>query len=453
MPAINSPLFELTSKTFTMTVSQAQAVKRAGGILDVEQLEGMDQPIVAAVPTNCTAENLAELLAFIEHGTCTLSILKGDLTNEARFLGIDHMFDDHGAGFAGHTWEFILGLSGMPSVLWQFLTDRKSRRTMLSWKDASKATLQPFTKRALEDVPIEVINSKSALLSPDQPTKELDWDNLHAALHKLPKGMPWAGPTNKGPGILLCGGALESWLRGKQANDIDLFIVIPGPIEPTEETHQQMVNDVVLKTMHAIRAHHGSSCDIYVSKNKWHVVDILVYSQGQPLVKYQIVTRVFASMAQVLEGFDIDSCRLGYDGTSVWAHQTALRAWKNGWNLFNACALSNSALHRYSKKWLAGMGILFPGHSQEKLENTIDFLATHDVRGCLPNDITKLPLTIDGLLVFMKATDDDPSLLRSCVSDYDAEILPAILDSASTSTPALACARTRTGSSLGPSTP
>ncbi|KAG2422442.1 hypothetical protein HXX76_016012 [Chlamydomonas incerta] len=332
------------------------------------------------------------------------------------------MFDDHGAGFAGHTWEFILGLSGMPSVLWQFLTDRKSRRTMLSWKDASEATLQPFTKRALEDVPIEVINSKSALLSPDQPTKELDWDNLHAALHKLPKGMPWAGPTNKGPGILLCGGALESWLRGKQANDIDLFIVMPGPIKPTKKTHQNMVNDVVLKTVHAIRAHQGSGCNIHVSKDKWHVVDIQAYCQGQPLVKYQIVTRVFASMAQVLEGFDIDSCRLGYNGTSVWAHQTALRAWKNGWNLFNACTLSNSALHRYSKKWLAGMGILFPGHSQEKLEHTIEFLATHDVRGCLPKKITELPLTIDGLLVFIKATGDDPSLLRSCMSDYDMEI-------------------------------
>ena len=181
----------------------------------------------------------------------------------------------------------------------------------------------------------------------------------------LPR-LPWHHDGSD-PGVILAGGSLESGLVGLPPRDFDLFIVAPKKETFTDTVAKTLVHDVI----EAIRVHHVGET-VYVSKNK-HVLNIITSGTGgsgtggsgtggSGTVKYQIVWRVYTSQSQVVVGFDIDSCRLLYDGRSVRAHATAMRAWRNGVNFFNPFSLSTSANHRYTKKWLRlGMSVMIVG--------------------------------------------------------------------------------------------
>ena len=45
---------------------------------------------------------------------------------------------------------------------------------------------------------------------------------------------------------------------------------------------------------------------------------------GQVQIAVQIILRVYHSPSEVLCGFDVDPCCVGYDGTTVWALPRAL---------------------------------------------------------------------------------------------------------------------------------
>lgn len=412
-----------------ITRTQAAIIHKLGGIFDEDLLVSMPDVLDMPVPANCTHDKLHQVIDFVQHGKCTLDILLGNCANEAKFLGLSNAFDYQGQ-FDSKNWRFITALSQSPSLLQQYLMDSNSRFTHLkNWHSSSIMVLEPFNEASLEATPfLGECPPGSTLLPADAPIETLSWAHMQAALDMLPQGLPWAGSSSKA-GIVLAGGAMESLLLAKTPNDYDLFLVMPGPDEPNTDHHTSQALSLVMDAINSIRRHHCKDF-VYVSRDKPHVVDICVHPADGPRVKYQIITRVYASLAQVVAGFDIDSCRIGFDGECVRAHATAFRAWKHKWNVFNPSTLSTTALNRYHKKWMGGMGTLIPGVSQDWLESTIDKLATMKMD---TGNITvyKLPLNLEGLLLFTRAAEEHimQQIIADSKSDYDqtpAKMLEAV---------------------------
>lgn len=71
--------------------------------------------------------------------------------------------------------------------------------------------------------------------------------------------------------------------------------------------------------------------------------------------------RLYKSPAEVLMGFDIDACAVGYDGKNAYALERACRAITRGYNLVDMSRRSltyESRLYKYSKR---GFAVAIPG--------------------------------------------------------------------------------------------
>jgi len=85
----------------------------------------------------------------------------------------------------------------------------------------------------------------------------------------------------------------------------------------------------------------------------------------------QIVLRLYESPAEVLLGYDVDCCCLGFDGDRVWALLRAVRAIQYGTNLLNplhAWPSKASYEFRLVKYALRGYSISVPGLEDVRLD-------------------------------------------------------------------------------------
>ena len=71
----------------------------------------------------------------------------------------------------------------------------------------------------------------------------------------------------------------------------------------------------------------------------------------------QVILRLYQNPSEVLHGFDVDSCCLGFDGADIWMTQRACFALKNGYNTINFNRLSPSYELRLAKYGCRGMAI------------------------------------------------------------------------------------------------
>ena len=85
----------------------------------------------------------------------------------------------------------------------------------------------------------------------------------------------------------------------------------------------------------------------------------LVTSSLAPHV--QIVLRIYSSPAEVLAGFDVDSCCVGFDGERAWCAPRARRAICRGFNLVDPGRLSPTYEIRLAKYARRGFAVAVPG--------------------------------------------------------------------------------------------
>ncbi|CAN0363773.1 unnamed protein product [Ectocarpus sp. 8 AP-2014] len=72
-----------------------------------------------------------------------------------------------------------------------------------------------------------------------------------------------------------------------------------------------------------------------------------------PYRKIQVVLRLYKSLAEVLHGFDVDACSVGFDGQKVWATNRAARAICKQYNVVDISRRSpsyESRLFKYAKR-------------------------------------------------------------------------------------------------------
>jgi hypothetical protein len=95
----------------------------------------------------------------------------------------------------------------------------------------------------------------------------------------------------------------------------------------------------------------------------------------------QVVLRLYASPAEVLMGFDVDCCCVGYDGTDVWALPRAVRAIERSCNLVDPGRQSASYEHRLAKYGKRGFAVAVPGVGRSQLDWSIYSKPAHKLNG------------------------------------------------------------------------
>jgi hypothetical protein len=136
-----------------------------------------------------------------------------------------------------------------------------------------------------------------------------------AALSKgLLNGLDWSNVLAAGGSVLACM-APNFQLEQVKSGDIDLFFWGLSPTAATAKARS--ICDLVQQNLQKAGIR---NCMVVRTK---HAVTIL---GTYPNRHIQIVLRIYRSPAEILMGFDIDCCCVGFDGDQVWVLPRAQRA-------------------------------------------------------------------------------------------------------------------------------
>lgn len=158
------------------------------------------------------------------------------------------------------------------------------------------------------------------------------------------EGMDWSNVVAAGGSVLLALGASPAT---SNSSDIDLFLYGLTPSEANEKVKH--IVDVVERN-----SGNGQAAIVRTQ----HALTII---GDYPRRHVQIILRLYMNPAEVLMGFDIDCCCVGYDGSKVLALKRARRAINRRYNLVDLSRRSltyETRLFKYSKR---GYAVLVPG--------------------------------------------------------------------------------------------
>ncbi|GAM21699.1 hypothetical protein SAMD00019534_048740 [Acytostelium subglobosum LB1] len=93
----------------------------------------------------------------------------------------------------------------------------------------------------------------------------------------------------------------------------------------------------------------------------------VTFINAHPARNIQVVLRIYSSPAEVLMGFDIDSCSIGYDGHQVYALPRARRAIVNGINCVSMTRRSLTYESRLFKYAARGFAIVVPDMRRDQV--------------------------------------------------------------------------------------
>ncbi|KAH3745603.1 ankyrin repeat protein [Pelomyxa schiedti] len=158
----------------------------------------------------------------------------------------------------------------------------------------------------------------------------------------------WSNVIVAGGCVLAC--MLSNPGTDYDSSDIDMFIY---------GLTQEQANE---KLRYIYNSVHSAGAECIRTKN---AVTIL---NQHPRRHIQIVLRIYMSPAEVLLGFDIDSCSVCYDGRNVWAIPRAIRALTKRYNLVDMSRRSLTyevRLYKYSKR---GFAVAVPNFSRDRVD-------------------------------------------------------------------------------------
>lgn len=147
--------------------------------------------------------------------------------------------------------------------------------------------------------------------------------------------------------IVLAGGALISFLQGREIKDLDLFFVRASEEEALDVMKRRGVYHTeghnVFRTNHSVsflmETHRGKETILP------HECDV------------QYILRLYSCPSEVVHGFDLDCCGLLYDGSKVWATQRTMYSLNKMMNWFDVERASPSYIYRLSKYMFRGFAI------------------------------------------------------------------------------------------------
>ena len=180
--------------------------------------------------------------------------------------------------------------------------------------------------------------------------------------------------------VLFAGGGVQSIIIGKGYHlcDCDLFIYIPLDFGNLDQRikqanfvvdelqkiivnyHQQMSNGKIKDPLWDVPDDEYMPSQISVHR-KYHTLNIYIKDRAD----YQIIFRLYSSINEILHGFDIGSCAVGFDGNEIYFTNLSKFSFEYGYNIFDISRMSTSYFHRLAKYKSRGFGIIFPSISKK----------------------------------------------------------------------------------------
>ncbi|EGG20107.1 poly(ADP-ribosyl)transferase [Cavenderia fasciculata] len=169
--------------------------------------------------------------------------------------------------------------------------------------------------------------------------------------------------------LVVAGGAILgctlSNSQGFDSSDIDIFLYGLTEQESTEK----------LRSLHEYFKRKFPKMGVV--RTKFAVTFLNEY----PNRNIQVVLRLYQSPAQVLMGFDIDCCSVGYDGQNVYSLPRTRRAIVNGYNVVSMNRRSftyETRLFKYAKR---GFAVVVPGFDRSRVHPDIYTTPVNRARG------------------------------------------------------------------------
>ncbi|MNK57194.1 hypothetical protein D3C87_762460 [compost metagenome] len=201
---------------------------------------------------------------------------------------------------------------------------------------------QYFEDRGLKNMmgyPLEYfkIKLKDNWIRDNMYSKKLWKEDSMYALKKLDDCIIGETVLSKylGKDIFIAGGyALGLHLPLYKANDIDVFFVC------SEERAIEIIDEIVPKKRH--RSGNSISCWLQI---------------GDKYKNFQFILRLYKCPSEIVHGFDLDSCGILYNGTSLYCTERTEYSIKNMTNWFDPERASQSYIYRLLKYQLKGFRI------------------------------------------------------------------------------------------------
>ena len=249
----------------------------------------------------------------------------------------------------------------------------------------SLARLEPISlaRHGGDDVPYGIVREEK-YTGPDEFVTKLDFPRLGAYVDELKNktlaGLPWLADGGT-EGIVVAGEALETALIDTRSDPtIEIYMVCSRPHQAIEVGRRLLQRTIMAlasrPTTTSVRISEREM-DPDMSEPCWMCIDTTT-TTGTRAVRCRVNPLVHCSLTQLLvTRFDIGSSRIVYDGRTIWAHDTAMRAWRNGWNVFDvtSCAFTDSrkALYGHARRssGTRGMQTLVVGMTQAALNDRI----------------------------------------------------------------------------------
>ncbi len=149
------------------------------------------------------------------------------------------------------------------------------------------------------------------------------------------------GKYNKN--IFVAGGYVYNLMMGISIfnSDIDIFLHSCDP-----DKAEEIINE------------------IYRLVSEFHKVFVVSRTKNAITFKtnseFQVILRLYKSPSEILHGFDVDCCCVGYDGEDLWMTKRAYYAFTHSYNTVNFDRLSPTYENRLVKYGKRGMSILVP---------------------------------------------------------------------------------------------
>lgn len=225
--------------------------------------------------------------------------------------------------------------------------------------------------------------------------------------------------------VFVAGGSIFGTLFKAKYKDIDLFIY--GLDE--EETENKIKE--IIKAIRKLRTITG----VYRSVNAITIKTTSKYSDVKPVfLEVQIILRLYKTPSEVIHGFDIDSCCMGYDGDNVYMTPRCAYSLSVGYNTINFERLSPSYQYRLLKYARKGMKIYDYEFDRRKVipvkneDFFIDLFLDHDSKN--KNKVISQYKGVNYLLfgeayIFNKGNSGWRILIRDSddISDYNLNII------------------------------
>ncbi|PRP81694.1 hypothetical protein PROFUN_01201 [Planoprotostelium fungivorum] len=202
------------------------------------------------------------------------------------------------------------------------------------------------------------ISHNSSANVPSIVTLDVFQERMKALTGDTFRGLDWKNVFLAGGSVL---GALSSdTMSMDPGSDIDLFVYGLKVEEANKKARR--IAEVVCENF-------GPDYEkkLFIFHSKYSIT----ISRPWPLPHIQIILRLYKSPAEILLGFDVDCCCVGYDGEKVYATQRAQRALNKGYNLINWTRRSTTYESRLYKYALRGFGVMTSGFTRDQINPEI----------------------------------------------------------------------------------